>query len=89
MKTRKVRQQLFNDNPRGRPRLKGLGYGTAKKARDSIKRLRKMPRAYQFQAATTMYYRAKYHAEQTPEMRESMHLYGAFLKDLRAKAKAD
>jgi hypothetical protein len=86
MKTRR-KQQLFNDNPRGRPRLRGLGYGTAKKARDSIKRLRKMPRAYQFQAATTMFYRAKYHAQQTAEMREAQRLYGSYLKELRAKGK--
>lgn len=81
MKTRK--QRLFNDNPRGHPRVRGLGYGTAKKARESIMRLKKMPRAYQFQAATTMYFRAKYHARQTPDMRKSMKLYGAFLKKLK------
>ena len=76
-------QRLFNDNPRGHPRLRGLGYGTRKKAADSIRRLKKMPRAYQFQAATTMYYRAKYHARQTADMRGAMRLYGAFLKTLK------
>jgi hypothetical protein len=85
MKTRK--QHLFNDNPRGRPRLCRLGYGTAKKARESIARLKKMPRAYQFQAATTMYYRAKYHAQQTPDMRESMKVYGAFLHKLKSQTR--
>lgn len=44
-----------------------------------------MPRAYQHQAATTMYYRAKHHARQTPGMRDAMRLYGAFLKTLRRR----
>jgi hypothetical protein len=77
--------RLFDDNPRGRPQLRGLGYGTPTRARRSIKRLRSLPRAYQFQAATTMYYRARYHANQTPEMREAMRLYESFLQELRGR----
>jgi hypothetical protein len=80
--TRKKGYQLFNDNPRGRPRLRTLGYGTRKKALDSVRALKAMPAAYQRQAATTMYYRAKHHAKQTPGMRAAMRVYGAFLKDL-------
>jgi hypothetical protein len=43
-----------------------------------------MPKPYQRQAATTMYYRAKYHAKQTPGMRAAMRVYGTFLKTLKA-----
>ena len=85
--TRRARgsgHQLFNDNPRGRPRLRTLGYGTEAKARASVAALRRMDRAYQRQAATTMYYRAKHHARQTPGMRAAMRIYGRFLKTLRA-----
>ena len=78
------KQRLFNDNPRGAPRLKTLGYGTAEKATASIRQLKKMPTAYQRQAATTMFYRAKHHARQTPGMRAAMRLYGAFLHTLKA-----
>lgn len=81
MQTRK--QRLFNNNPRGAPRLKTLGYGTKEKAKKSIRALRRMPVAYQRQAATTMFYRAKHHARQTPGMRAAMRLYGAFLKTLK------
>jgi hypothetical protein len=80
-KTRK--QRLFNNNPRGKPRLRTLGYGTRKKAINSIKKLRKMPKAYQRQAATTMYYRAKYHKYRTANMEAAMDIYGKFLKTLR------
>jgi Cu-Zn family superoxide dismutase len=77
--------QLFNDNPRGKSRLRGLGYGTRKKAVNSIRRLKKMPRAYQHQAATTMYYRAKYHKYRTRGMKNAMKLYGKYLKTLKQK----
>jgi hypothetical protein len=80
---RRAGGRLFNDNPRGRPRLRGLGYGTAERARRSIRTLKKMPRAYQHQAATTMFYRAKHHARQTAGMRAAMRLYGRFLKTLK------
>ena len=77
--------QLFDDNPRGSPRLAGLGYGDAKRARRSVRRLRRMPYAYQIQTAQTMYYRAKYHANQTPGMREAMRVYRDFLRTTRRR----
>lgn len=78
-KTRKNGHQLFNDNPRGRPRTYGIGYGSSEKARSSIKKIRSKSKAYQRQVATTMYYRAKHHKYQTPGMRNAMKVYGAFL----------
>ena len=77
--TRKNGHQLFNDNPRGRPRTYGIGYGSSEKARTSLKKIRNKTNAYQRQVATTMYYRAKYHKYQTPGMRNAMKVYGAFL----------
>ena len=82
MQTRKRGQRLFNDNPRGKPRLATLGYGTRKKAINSIKKLKKMNKSYQRQAATTMYYRAKYHKYRTKNMEESMKEYKKFLNTL-------
>ncbi len=75
--------RLFDDNPRGRPRLRGLGYGTAKRATQSVRRLARMPYAYQIQAAQTMYFRAKYHANQTANMRAAMRVYRDFLRRTR------
>jgi len=84
MKTRKQKgHQLFNDNPRGlRSRVKA-GYGSAEKARKTIKALRGKPVAYQRQVATTMYYRAKYHKYRTEGMRNAMKVYGKFLETVR------
>ena len=82
MKTRKKGRQLFNDNPRGAPRTRGIGYGTADKARKSIKLLKGKPKAYRRQVATTMFFRAKYHKYQNKGMREAMKVWGAYLKTL-------
>jgi hypothetical protein len=89
MKTRKAPKkghQLFNDNPRGAPRTRGIGYGTAERARTSIKLLKGKPAPYQRQVATTMFFRAKHHKYQNKGMREAMKVWGAYIKQLdRAK----
>ena len=69
---------VFN-NPKHTPKIKA-GYGTAKKARNTIRRLRKETRKQQQQTARTMFYRAKYHKYQTSGMRDAMKVYGDFLK---------
>lgn len=81
MKTRKkaAGHQLFNDNPRGAPRTRGIGYGTAQKARQSIQKLKGKPTVYRHQVATTMYYRAKYHKYQNEGMREAMKVWKQYL----------
>jgi hypothetical protein len=74
---------VFNDNPPDKkPKLR-LGYGTANKARRSIRLLKKQPRQYQIQAGHTLYYRAKFHKHQTKGMKNAQKLYGKFLKTLK------
>ena len=76
---------VFYNNPSTKkPRLR-LGYGSANKARASVKKLRKEPRQYQSQAAHTLYSRAKYHKYQTKGMREAQKVYGKFIKTLKHK----
>ncbi len=85
-RTRKQKRpgyQLFNNAPSGTPKTAKTGYGTAEKARQTLKRIRSKPRVYQHQVATTMFFRAKYHKYQTKGMREAMKVYGRFLKTLR------
>jgi hypothetical protein len=87
MKTRKLKQtqkghQLFNDNPRGRPRTRGIGYGTPEKARKSIQLLKGKPEAYKRQVATTMYYRAKHHKYQNEGMRQAMKVWKQYIDSL-------
>ena len=72
---------LFNDRPasKGTRRRVRLGYGTAAKARATVKALRKQPRGYARRSAQTMYFRAKYHAQQTANMRAAMKVYKKYL----------
>ncbi len=72
---------MFNDNPKGPSKIKAQ-YGTAERAKQTLKRLRGKPKAYQRQVAVTMYYRAKHHKYQTKGMKEAMKVYGHFLQSL-------
>jgi len=83
-KNRKVRKghKLFNDAPSGKPKTRGIGYGSAEKAKKSIQLLRGKPKAYQMQVATTMFYRAKYHKYQNQGMRDAMKIWGDYIKTL-------
>lgn len=90
MKTRKAPKkghQLFNNSPRGAPRTRGIGYGTAERARKSIQLLKGKPAAYQRQVATTMFFRAKYHKFQTQGMKEAMKVWRTYIKQLEHRAK--
>uniref|UniRef100_A0A6C0KWB3 Uncharacterized protein n=1 Tax=viral metagenome TaxID=1070528 RepID=A0A6C0KWB3_9ZZZZ len=63
-----------------------LHYGTAKKARETIRYLKGRPRGEQVQGAQAMYSRAKFHARQTKDMREAMKIYRKFLRTLKRRS---
>jgi hypothetical protein len=69
---------VFNDSKK-KPAVKAA-YGTRKKARNTIHRLRSVSRAKARQVAQTMYYRAKYHKYQTQGMRNAMKVYEKYLE---------
>ena len=75
---------LFNDTRKWRPSR--LHYGTAKKARQTLKYLRTRPYPEQIRDSQTMFYRAKFHAKQTKGMRNAMKVYKRFLQS-KAKPK--
>lgn len=68
---------VFN-NPKNPPKFKAA-YGTPKKARATLKRLKRTTRKKARQVARTMYYRAKFHKYQTPGMKAAMKVYGDYL----------
>jgi len=75
---------VFNDSPHA-PIVKA-GYGSEKKARNTIRRLRTLTRTRRItrtkakQVARTMYYRAKYHKYQTNGMKNAMKVYENYIK---------
>ncbi len=77
--------QLFNNNPRGYPRTPGTGYGSAVKARKTLKLLRGKPETYRKQVLTTLMYRAKYHKYQTDGMRDAYTIFKKALNQTRKK----
>ena len=86
--TRKQKRghQLFNNNPPGHsPTTPGTGYGSAEKARKTLKLIKKKPLTYQKQVATTMMFRAKYHKYQTKGMKNAQKIYAKFLDKYKSK----
>lgn len=79
--------QLYDDNPRGKPVTKGTGFSNVRKARKTLKLIRGKPKVYQQQVITTMYYRAKHHPHQTKSMRNAMKIFKEKLHKKRSKHK--
>jgi hypothetical protein len=82
MQTRR-QSRLFNDARTGTPRVKGTGYGSAKKARATLRAIKGKPLSLQKQVLVTMYYRAKHHKYQTYSMREAMQVFEPAMKALK------
>ena len=62
-----------------------LHYGNASRARKTLRYLKGRPRGEQVRGAQSMYYRAKFHAQQTKGMRNAMKIYQKFLKTLKKR----
>ncbi len=74
---------LFNNTRK--KKKSHLHYGSAKKARQTIKYLKTRPHGEQVRGAQSMFFRAKYHAQQTKDMREAMKVFRDFLKKIDKK----
>ena len=78
--------ELYSDrNPK--TTIKGFGYKNAQKARNTLKKLKKLdkPEVYNFQVINTMYYRAKHHKYRTKEMEEAMKVFKKYLDKRKSK----
>ena len=71
-------------NGKKRPRTK-TGYGDSKRAKDTLKNIKKFDNNYQMQVVNTMYNRAKYHANQTEGMRDAMKIFKKWLNNKKTK----
>jgi len=65
-------------NSKHKPVIKA-GYGTRKKAQNTVRRFRSVTRGKARQVARSMYFRAKYHKHQTSGMRNAMKIYKPYL----------
>jgi hypothetical protein len=64
--------------------LKGTGYKNKEKAIETLKLIKKRDKIYQFQVVNTMYNRARFHPNQTKEMREAMKIFKKWLDNYKA-----
>ena len=80
-RSRKDGYSLYSSG-KSKPRTK-TGYGDAKRARETLKNIKKFDKAYKMQVVNTMYNRAKYHANQTSDMREAMKVFKKWLRSRR------
>jgi hypothetical protein len=67
-------------NGNGKKSRTKSGYGNAKRALETLKNIKKFDKSYQMQVVNTMYNRAKFHANQTSDMREAMKIFKKWLK---------
>lgn len=65
--------------------LKGTGFKNATIANNTIKLIKKRSLKYQFDVINTMYNRAKYHPNQTNEMKDAMKIFKTWLLDYKNK----
>ncbi len=56
------------------------GYGDEKKAKKTLKSIKKLPKSKQNQIVNSMYSRAKFHANQTEDMRKAMKVFKKWMK---------
>ncbi len=72
------KKSLYN-NGNKKPRTV-TGYKNKEKALQTLKNIKKFDLTYQKQVVNTMYNRAKYHKNQTQDMREAMKVYRTWNK---------
>lgn len=75
---------LYSNGKKSKYRIK-IGYGSAKRALETLKNIKKSDKSYQMQVVNTMYNRAKFHANQTSDMREAMKIFKKWLKASKSK----
>ena len=72
------KEDLYSDdNPKDT--VKGTGYGTAEKARATIKKMQSVDKTRAMQTINTMYNRAKHHANQNQGMRNAMKVFKSYI----------
>lgn len=78
---RKGSSRLYN-NPPGARKTPMVKYATGKNARKSIRRLTGKDNNYRKRIAMRMYYRAKFHKNQTQGMRNAMKVWKKYIDSI-------
>uniref|UniRef100_A0A6C0H1F1 Uncharacterized protein n=1 Tax=viral metagenome TaxID=1070528 RepID=A0A6C0H1F1_9ZZZZ len=76
---KKINTSLYEDK-HPQTSTKGTGFKDKQKALDTLKIIKNRDIKYQKQVVTTMYNRAKFHPNQTTEMKDAMKIFNDWLK---------
>ncbi len=76
--SKKVNKSLYEDK-HPNTSTKGTGFKNKQKALDTLKIIKDRDLIYQKQVVNTMYNRAKYHPNQTHDMKEAMKVFKDWL----------
>jgi len=76
---KKINTSLYEDK-HPQTSTKGTGFKDKQKALDTLKIIKNRDMKYQKQVVTTMYNRAKFHPNQTTEMKDAMKIFNDWLK---------
>ena len=79
MKKDKINKSLYEDK-HPKSSTKGTGFKDKQKALDTLEIIKHKDLIYQKQVVNTMYNRAKFHPNQTVNMREAMKIFSIWLK---------
>ena len=72
--------KLYNNARDPSKKTLGTGYGSAKKAKETLEIIKKVPEVKQKQIVITMYYRAKHHPHKTKNMEKAMKVFEKWMK---------
>jgi len=75
---KKINTSLYEDT-HPKTSTKGTGFKDKQKALDTLKIIKDRDIVYQKQVVNTMYNRAKYHPNQTKEMKDAMKVFAKWL----------
>jgi hypothetical protein len=79
-----MQQNLYSPNRIGKPKTK-TGFANATSARMTLKNIAPYDLTYQKQVVITMYNRALYHPNRTPQMKEAMAVYATWMNKNKIK----
>lgn len=84
MSKNKIKPELYNDlHPK--TSLKNTGYANPTIAKHTLRLISKRSLKYQFDVVNTMYNRAKYHPNQTQQMKNAMEIFSHWLSQYKGK----
>lgn len=85
MSSKTIKPELYNDlHPK--TSLKKTGYANPTIAKHTIRLISKRSLKYQFDVVNTMYNRAKYHPNQTQQMKNAMDIFYGWLSKYKKKS---